>query len=157
MFSLHYLSLTPSLMFDDLVVVVRFDSDFGFGFFETITAHFSENWGFVSLAPMIGGNIFALAFGQNLDAHAPPSLPQSPPNVTAPALAPRGGLPSDRTCFEGRACYVDTLKITTASCSVALGLAVFAAWWDYRSMKRREARRGMQPLPQGEVLWEGQD
>lgn len=29
--------------------------------------HFSENWGFLSLAPMFAGNLFSLAFGANLD------------------------------------------------------------------------------------------
>ncbi|EJD32332.1 hypothetical protein AURDEDRAFT_132169 [Auricularia subglabra TFB-10046 SS5] len=33
--------------------------------------HFSQNWGFTSLSPLLGGNIFSLAFGRNLDAHAP--------------------------------------------------------------------------------------
>ncbi|KZV83279.1 MFS general substrate transporter [Exidia glandulosa HHB12029] len=33
--------------------------------------HFSQNWGFTSLSPFVGGNIFSLAFGRNLDAHAP--------------------------------------------------------------------------------------
>ncbi|KAI0771714.1 MFS general substrate transporter [Trametes elegans] len=46
-----------------------------FGLFPTLVIewfglpHFSENWGFVSLSPMLGGNIFSLAFGRNLDAH----------------------------------------------------------------------------------------
>ncbi|KAL1688246.1 major facilitator superfamily domain-containing protein [Schizophyllum commune] len=32
--------------------------------------HFSENWGFISLAPMFAGNLFSLAFGRNLDREA---------------------------------------------------------------------------------------
>ncbi|KAH8104557.1 MFS general substrate transporter [Cristinia sonorae] len=152
-----------------------------FGLFPTITIewfglpHFSENWGFVSLAPMFGGNVFALAFGQNLDAHAPPSPPSPSPSPPSPSLSPsssslspssiannllaRGGLPSDRTCFEGRACYIDTLKITTACCCFALALAIYAAWRDYSSLKRAEKRaRGVhQALPQTEVLWEAQE
>lgn len=108
---------------------------------------------------MIGGNIFAIAFGQNLDAHAPldPSPSTSLLPSPSPSLIRRGGLPSDRTCFEGRACYIDTLKITMAACCLALGLAVFAAWRDWRSLKRKEARRGMIPVPQTEVLWDGRE
>lgn len=175
---------------------------------------------------MIGGNIFAIAFGQNLDAHAPPQSPSnmslplssSPPaNVasasllgasmsaaaalasplmsmpavpmrpssptgpmlpsmptlpTLPAAVPllhtRGGLPSDRTCFEGRACYVDTLKITLVSCCVALILAVFAAWRDYRRMKaslhehsnahfRRRAPHEVTQEDESEILWDSRE
>ncbi|RPD70380.1 MFS general substrate transporter [Lentinus tigrinus ALCF2SS1-7] len=31
--------------------------------------HFSENYGFVSLSPLFGGNIFSIMFGRNLDSH----------------------------------------------------------------------------------------
>ncbi|KAI8984864.1 MFS general substrate transporter [Trametes punicea] len=46
-----------------------------FGLFPTLVIewfglpHFSENWGFVSLSPMLGGNIFSIAFGRNIDSH----------------------------------------------------------------------------------------
>ncbi|KAI6155940.1 hypothetical protein BKA82DRAFT_3958649, partial [Pisolithus tinctorius] len=32
-------------------------------------AHISENWGYVTLAPPIGGNVFSIVFGRDLDAH----------------------------------------------------------------------------------------
>ena len=32
------------------------------------TAHFSENWGLVVLS-VIGGNVFSVAFGKNVDKH----------------------------------------------------------------------------------------
>ncbi|KAG6873598.1 hypothetical protein C0995_013971 [Termitomyces sp. Mi166 len=38
-------------------------------------AHFSENWGYLSIAPIVFGNIFAVVFGRNLDAHSSPSSP----------------------------------------------------------------------------------
>lgn len=34
-------------------------------------AHFSENWGFLSLSPLVGGNLFSIVFGRNLNAHEP--------------------------------------------------------------------------------------
>ncbi|KAF8839373.1 MFS general substrate transporter [Paxillus ammoniavirescens] len=69
-------------------------------------AHLSENWGYTSLAPLIGGNLFSLMFGRNLDAHAQP--------------------PSEHQCFDGRECYVDSLKVTMVACVVSLGLSVWA-------------------------------
>ena len=35
--------------------------------YSSLSVHFSENWGFISLAPMFAGNLFSLAFGRNLD------------------------------------------------------------------------------------------
>ncbi|KAG9095268.1 hypothetical protein FS749_010777 [Ceratobasidium sp. UAMH 11750] len=66
--------------------------------------HFSSNWGFVSLAPVVSGNIFNLMFGRNLDKHA--AKPQS---TMPPAFAHVRGLPSsaELQCYDGKACYVD--------------------------------------------------
>jgi hypothetical protein len=54
------------------------------------TAHFSENWGFLSLSPLFGGNAFSLAFGRDLDSHAIPApIPiPSPTPTPMPTLAP---------------------------------------------------------------------
>lgn len=115
------------------------------------TAHFSQNWGYVSISPMIGGNIFSFAFGRNLDAHAPsndtllPTLPVPSENSTTAAI------PEDRAhqCLSGRSCYADSLYITMVACAVALGLAVYAGWKDYRNMKA--VRRRTPDVRHGEV------
>lgn len=86
-------------------------------------AHFSENWGFVSLAPLLGGNLFSILFGRNLDAHVP--------STTTTMNMPRASQPG-RQCLEGRVCYVMTLGVTTFACVVALGLSLVAAWRDRR-------------------------
>lgn len=95
-----------------------------FGLFPTITiewfgiAHFSENWGLVSLAPLLGGNLLSLAFGRNLDSHIPaPSDSQS----TA-------------QCLIGVECYVASLHLTVGACIVALVLAVWAGLRDRRKL-----------------------
>ena len=102
-------------------------------------AHFSENWGFMSLSPLLGGNLFSLAFGRNLDAHAPKDEQAS----SSPTPFPT----HDRQCLEGRECYASSLYITIAACSVALMLSVWAARRDSRRMKvlEKEPR---------EVVWE---
>ncbi|KIY63648.1 MFS general substrate transporter [Cylindrobasidium torrendii FP15055 ss-10] len=73
-------------------------------------SHFSENWGYVSLAPVIGGNLFSLAFGRNLDAHQP----------SAESLV--------KYCMEGKFCYVESLYLTMGGCATALLLSVYASW-----------------------------
>jgi len=137
-----------------------------FGLFPTICIewfglpHFSENWGFVSLAPMLGSNIFSLAFGRNLDAHAP-HAPQSslaasssPPPRGILDLARRAGLQGATQCLEGRACYRDSLKVTIAACFVALGLAMYSGWRDRRKQVRVALRvEG----PGAEVVWEEEE
>ncbi|TFY68862.1 hypothetical protein EVG20_g3394 [Dentipellis fragilis] len=107
-----------------------------------LPAHFSENWGYVSLAPIVGGNLFSIAFGRNLDAHDPPAPANTTinanananANATTPALFARGGIGFDSShqCLDGRACYVASLYFTLLATVVALGLGVWAGWRDYR-------------------------
>ncbi|KAG7441608.1 MFS general substrate transporter [Guyanagaster necrorhizus] len=82
--------------------------------------HFSENWGYISLAPMVGGNVFSLAFGKNLDAHGPKDAKLGEVMVMS----------GERQCLEGKACYVDTLYLTIAGCFLAFLLSVYACWRD---------------------------
>ncbi|KIY68607.1 MFS general substrate transporter [Cylindrobasidium torrendii FP15055 ss-10] len=98
-----------------------------FGFFPALCIeyfgmpHFSENWGFIALAPLAGGNLFSLAFGHNLDAHEPKDT-----SLTIFA----------RQCLEGKSCYLDSLYMTMGGCCVALLLSVYASW---RDSKRHHA------------------
>jgi hypothetical protein len=110
----------------------------------TIAAHFSENWGFLSLSPLLGGNLFSLAFGRNLDAHA---SPESPSTSQPSALLRRAGLPAEAQCFEGRDCYVASLHMTIIACVTALGIALYLGLRD-----RRKAKEGAK-IVQHEVVW----
>lgn len=92
--------------------------------------HFSENWGFLSLAPVVGGNILSLAFGENLDAHEPKD---------DGLLSVRSGVGAHSDCKLGRECYVGTLHLTTGLCAVALGMTV---WTAYRDQKKRGRKEG---------------
>ncbi|KIY46796.1 MFS general substrate transporter [Fistulina hepatica ATCC 64428] len=84
--------------------------------------HFSENWGYISVSPMVGGNVFSLLFGWNLDRHS--------------SAGTSGGVPSDQhgQCLDGRLCYVDALYITAGFCTAGMFLSAFAAWRDYCKM-----------------------
>ena len=81
---------------------------------------------------MIGGNVFSIAFGRNLDAHAPAG-----PALNSTAAPP----PSDAShqCLQGRECYAGSLVMTTAACALALALGVYAGWRDWRDERRRRA------------------
>lgn len=102
------------------------------------TAHFSENWGFVALSPMIGGNIFSLAFGRNLDGHT--SDESNLPPTTSPDTTIHA------QCMDGVECYIWSLKLTTWACLLALGLAVLAGYKDWKNGKEEEKDGGYRPV-----------
>ncbi|KAI0301892.1 major facilitator superfamily domain-containing protein [Multifurca ochricompacta] len=95
-------------------------------------AHFSENWGIISVFPVVGGNLFSLAFGHNLDAHELPAL--------QPASA--------HQCMAGRECYVRSLYLNLGACMVALGLSVWAGRRDWSDWQRRQQHRERMNVPE---------
>jgi len=104
-----------------------------FGLYPTLViewfglSHFSENWGFVAIAPAFGGNLFSLLFGKNLDAHDPHDIESLGTNAAFSDAS--------HQCLEGRLCYVDTLRLTTLACSIALCMSIYASWKDWRRLK----------------------
>jgi len=107
----------------------------------TFAAHLSENFGYLCLAPLIGGNLFSIMFGRNLDAHTSSADPNVPPGSgsghTLRGLISRD-LPTERQCLVGRACYVSSLRVTLMACIVALALSAWAGI--------RERRRNLRDL-----------
>ncbi|KAI6106164.1 major facilitator superfamily domain-containing protein [Pisolithus croceorrhizus] len=87
-------------------------------------AHLSENWGYVTLAPLIGGNVFSIMLGRDLDAHAPREVTDLFPGIKPVSL--------ERQCLMGRECYVTSLRITLMVCMVALALSTWATIRDGR-------------------------
>lgn len=83
---------------------------FLFGVFPSIVAEafgihgLSQNWGFMTLSPVISGNIFNLFYGTVYDAHS--------------IIEPGG----ERSCLEGLLCYRAAYFVTLGAC--ALGLLV---------------------------------
>ncbi|KAG1740293.1 major facilitator superfamily domain-containing protein [Suillus lakei] len=107
-------------------------------------SHLSENWGYLSLSPLVGGNLFSLMFGRNLDSHASNDDTETHSPLS---LIRRAGLPSEHQCFDGRNCYVSSLYVTATACLIALGLSVWAGIRDQR--KTVEAKR--------EVVWDAEE
>ena len=102
------------------------------------TAHFSENWGLVALSPMVGGNLFSMAFGRNLDKHS--SGESDLPPTTSPDTTIHA------QCMDGVECYIWSLKLTTWACVLAFGLAVWAGYKDWKQSKEGEKDQGYRPV-----------
>ncbi|KAI0075891.1 MFS general substrate transporter [Panus rudis PR-1116 ss-1] len=138
-----------------------------FGLFPAVTIewfglhHFSENWGFMSLAPVIGNNILSIAFGRIFDAHS--NNESSSPErdllsalnstslvniVSSSILNSRGGAGGSHSmCYQGRDCYADCLKLTIGACTAAFLLSVYAGYKDWRMEKEYDsAIEGYRPI-----------
>jgi len=105
-------------------------------------AHLSENWGWVAMSPLGGGNIFSIMFGRNLDAHTPSQdvkaiLPGVKRAVAALGMLVSQGVPPQRQCLGGRECYVSSLWVTLMACVVALALSAWAGIRDGRRSRMR--------------------
>ena len=106
---------------------------------------------------MIGGNVFSIAFGRNLDAHnrdpARPSNSSSLPDLLARAAAPESD--TSHQCLQGRECYASSLLLTIAACTLALALCVYAGWKDYRQVRRQHQHVHAHGLRgRSEVVWD---
>ncbi len=97
--------------------------------FKLSVAHFSENWGVISVFPVLGGNLFSIAFGRNLDAHEPPLEATAVPS------------PSNTQCLDGRGCYVQTLYLSIWACVIALGISFWAGRRDWLHWQGRDQPR----------------
>ncbi|KAF8341288.1 major facilitator superfamily domain-containing protein [Cantharellus anzutake] len=104
-------------------------------------AHFSQNWGFVAVAPILGGNLFSLAFGMNLDAHA--SLGDATAPAQLRAILRRAGIGKERLCFDGPPCYAASLKMTILACMVAELLCIYALRRDRRKHPQSKSNSGV--------------
>jgi hypothetical protein len=91
---------------------------------------------------MVGGNIFSIAFGRNLDAHEPHDVVLEPETATLEGRMIRRTLRTlvkrlepGGQCLVGRECYVESLYLTIGGCCVALLLSVWAGWRDKKSKR----------------------
>ena len=105
--------------------------------------HFSQNWGFVAVAPVVGAYFFNPGFGMNLDAHA--SLDDKSPISRLRSIVMRAGVSRELLCFEGPPCYSASLKMTITACMVAVLLCVYALFRD-RQMRPQTDSGNSAPL-----------
>jgi MFS family permease len=78
----------------------------------------SLNWGFMTIAPVIFGNIFNLIYGAVFDSHS--------------TTGPNGEL----TCDLGVDCYAYAYWVTLLASIISLGLSIGTVWRDGQKMKR---------------------
>jgi hypothetical protein len=70
--------------------------------------HFSQNWGIISLSPVIAGNIFNLLFGKIYDSHVPKDEGKSHTHL----------------CLEGEECFRAVFKVTEIAAVIAMLLSI---------------------------------
>jgi hypothetical protein len=95
-------------------------------------AHFSENWGYLSMSPIVAGNLFSLVFGRNLDAHDGSSVKSSVIR-SAVAAAPQ--------CLEGLECYVNTIYLTSGATFLSVLLSIWAGYRDREKIAASRLRK----------------
>lgn len=101
-----------------------------FGVYPTLVADafgpsgLGVNWGAMTMAPVLSGNFFNLAYGRILDAHS---------HFQGDG---RGG--GEMVCTEGKGCYGGAYLITLVSAVVAVGWSAGSIWRE----KRKRMREG---------------
>jgi hypothetical protein len=97
-------------------------------------AHFSQNFGTINLAPILGGNLFNLLFGYVYDSNTigRVGMPESEKMADGMAMLVRGGgtVANDdqHACLLGEACYGAAFKMTTVGCFIALAISLAAGF-----------------------------
>ncbi|KAK4210430.1 major facilitator superfamily domain-containing protein [Rhypophila decipiens] len=103
---------------------------FLFGVFPSIVAEtfgihcLSQNWGFMTMSPVISGNIFNLFYGKVFDSHI--------------VVTPEG----DRSCPDGLECYKDAYYVTLGACGLGLIVTLSTIRHQYLARLREEANQG---------------
>jgi len=93
---------------------------FLFGVFPSITAEtfgihgLSQNWGFMTLSPVISGNIFNLFYGAVFDKHS--------------IVEPTG----ERSCPDGLECYKAAYYVTLGACGLGIIVTLLVIRHEHR-------------------------
>ncbi|KAL2172834.1 hypothetical protein VTG60DRAFT_12 [Thermothelomyces hinnuleus] len=101
---------------------------FLFGVFPSIVAEsfgihgLSQNWGFMTLSPVISGNIFNLFYGVVFDSHS--------------VVGPDG----ERYCPDGLDCYKNAYYVTLTACGVGIVITLLTIRRQYRERLREEGK-----------------
>lgn len=80
----------------------------------------SQNWGCMTLSPVISGNIFNLFYGMVFDKHS---------------IVKDGG---ERECTEGLNCYRAAYLVTGVACLLGLVVSLWSIWYTHRLRQEEE-------------------
>ncbi|KAL1842624.1 hypothetical protein VTJ49DRAFT_4672 [Mycothermus thermophilus] len=103
---------------------------FLFGVFPSITAEsfgihgLSQNWGAMTLAPAISGNVFNLLYGAVFDSHT--------------VIGEDG----QRYCPVGITCYRNAYLLTLAACGAGIAVTLFTIQYQYRQRLKADDGKG---------------
>lgn len=117
----HYLSLVSGLT--GLAYGILF------GVYPSLIAHtfgvsgLSQNWGTMTLAPVIFGNIFNILYGKIYDSHS--------------IIAPDG----ERECLEGLVCYRTAYLVTFFAGLGGIVVCLWSIWHENRVSRKTKNRR----------------
>jgi MFS family permease len=99
-----------------------------FGVFPSIVAEtfgihgLSQNWGFMTLAPAVSGNIFNLIYGSVFDKHT---------------IVDDDG---NRSCPDGLDCYKDAYYVTLGACALGLLTTLYTIRHQYVKRQQEDAK-----------------
>ena len=92
---------------------------------ETFGVHgLSQNWGAMTLANIIGGNIFNILYGRVYDSQS--------------VIKPDG----QRDCREGRDCYKAAYIVTRGAAAVGLAGSLWSVRWDWMGRRKNRGKGG---------------
>lgn len=120
----HYLGLVSGL--------TGLAYGFLFGCFPSLVAEafgingLSTNWGFMTLSPVISGNIFNLFYGMVYDSHS---------------IVKDSG---ERECTEGLTCYRSAYLVTVVACLLGLIVSLWSIWYTHRLRLKEEMERDLE-------------
>ncbi|KAI1639846.1 MFS general substrate transporter [Biscogniauxia mediterranea] len=103
---------------------------FLFGVFPSIVAEsfgihgLSQNWGFMTLSPVLSSNIFNLFYGAVFDAHS---------------VVEADGT---RTCTEGIECYWSAYVVTLCACGLGFVVTLWVIWHQSRAKQNLTSIKG---------------
>ena len=126
-------------------------------YFLFLSAHFSENLGYLFVSPIFGGNLFSLLFGRNLDAHnksSPPNHLSSHNTLTNPPPPSLVHVYTAPQCSLGLNCYRDAIYLTMFATFLAIILSV---WAGYRDWLKIVMLRKMELADRSELIWQDEE
>lgn len=87
--------------------------------------HFSQNYGFVSLSPVVAGNIFNLLFGRIYDSHVPNNtMLREEVGLIMKGNGDRDHEAARHLCMDGEECYRQVFVVTSIGCGMAVVLSL---------------------------------
>lgn len=80
----------------------------------------STNWGFMTLSPVVSGNVFNLFYGTVYDKHS--------------VVGPSG----ERACDKGLSCYRSAYVMTSFACVAGVAVSLWSIYYTHKLREEEE-------------------